>query len=254
MIGYHPFSRIVSEEGWANLNDSAGPGVRQTIGGNRFIQVDAVRRLLRVRNGTPQSSHGSNLLLHLRSISVWCLPLLELVRMRRARCSVRPGEGRALTGRRRGFGRMAWRGAVYVACSTLCFGRYPLDRALRLMAELEFSKVDVAIQPSGPHVTPADVLSDPQLVAQRIRIGPGLSPAALRLDFGRTRRGIRRLLPRMLQAGPPIGHCVCLHPGGGDRRRPAGGDRPFTAPGTLGIGARARAHGRNQERHVNGKP
>lgn len=75
---------------------------------------------------------------------------------------------------------------MYVACSTLCFGRYPLDRALRIMAELEFSKVDVAIQPNGPHVTPAEVLADVELAAQRLRIGPGLSPAALKLDFGAT--------------------------------------------------------------------
>ena len=34
---------------------------------------------------------------------------------------------------------------MYVACSTQCFARLPLDRALRLIAELEFSKVDVAI-------------------------------------------------------------------------------------------------------------
>lgn len=73
---------------------------------------------------------------------------------------------------------------MYVACSTLCFGRYPLERALRMIAELEFSKVEVAIQPSGPHLTPAAVAADIELAAQSIRIGPGLSPAAfhVRID------------------------------------------------------------------------
>ena len=40
---------------------------------------------------------------------------------------------------------------MYVACSTQCFARLPLERALRLMAELEFSKVDVAISEFGTH-------------------------------------------------------------------------------------------------------
>jgi sugar phosphate isomerase/epimerase len=72
---------------------------------------------------------------------------------------------------------------VFVACSTLCFGRYPLDEALRLIAELEFSKLDVAIQARGPHLTPEEVLADPQRVAQLIRIGPGLTPGAFNVEI-----------------------------------------------------------------------
>lgn len=72
---------------------------------------------------------------------------------------------------------------MYVACSTLCFGRYPLDRALRLMAEMEFSKVEVAILPAGPHLTPAGVTADLELAAQSMRIGPGLSPAAFNVQL-----------------------------------------------------------------------
>ncbi len=72
---------------------------------------------------------------------------------------------------------------MYVACSTLCFGRHPLDRALRMIAELEFSKVDVAILPGGPHLTPAQVADDVELAAQQIRIGPSLSPAALNIEI-----------------------------------------------------------------------
>jgi sugar phosphate isomerase/epimerase len=72
---------------------------------------------------------------------------------------------------------------VYVACSTLCFGRYPLERALRTIGELEFSKVDVAIQARGPHLTPAEVQKDVSRAAQQIRIGPGLSPAAFSVEM-----------------------------------------------------------------------
>jgi sugar phosphate isomerase/epimerase len=72
---------------------------------------------------------------------------------------------------------------VFVACSTLCFARYPLDRALRLIGELEFSKVDVAIHERGPHLRPSEVVQDVALAAQRIRIGPSLSPAAFNVEI-----------------------------------------------------------------------
>src|SRR5438874_1736559 len=74
-------------------------------------------------------------------------------------------------------------GTMYVACSTLCFARLPLDRALRLMAELEFSKVDVAITEQGSHLKPSEVGKDVALAAQRIRIGPTLTPAAFTVEF-----------------------------------------------------------------------
>jgi sugar phosphate isomerase/epimerase len=72
---------------------------------------------------------------------------------------------------------------VYVACSTLCFARFPLDQALRSIAELEFSKVDVAIHENGPHLRPSEVVEDVGLAAQRIRIGPSLSPAAFSVEI-----------------------------------------------------------------------
>jgi sugar phosphate isomerase/epimerase len=72
---------------------------------------------------------------------------------------------------------------VYVACSTLCFASFPLDQALRKIAELEFSKVDVAIHEQGPHLRPSQVLEDVGLAAQRIRIGPSLSPAAFSVQI-----------------------------------------------------------------------
>jgi sugar phosphate isomerase/epimerase len=72
---------------------------------------------------------------------------------------------------------------VFVACSTLCFARFPLEQALRTIAELEFSKVDVAIHESGPHIRPSEVAADLSLAAQRIRIGPSLSPAAFNVEI-----------------------------------------------------------------------
>jgi sugar phosphate isomerase/epimerase len=72
---------------------------------------------------------------------------------------------------------------MYVACSTQCFARLPLDKALRLMAELEFSKVDVAINEHGSHLKPSEVANDVAEAALRIRIGPSLSPAAFSVEF-----------------------------------------------------------------------
>jgi len=67
---------------------------------------------------------------------------------------------------------------VNVACSTLCFARYPLERALRTIGELEFTKLDVAIHEEGPHLKPSQVAADVALAGVRIRIGPSLTPGA----------------------------------------------------------------------------
>lgn len=72
---------------------------------------------------------------------------------------------------------------MYVACSTLCFSRLPLEQALRMINELEFTKVDIAIHEQGPHLRPSDVAADVSMAAQRIRIGPKLTPAAFSLEI-----------------------------------------------------------------------
>ena len=74
-------------------------------------------------------------------------------------------------------------GTVFVACSTQCFAKYPLDRALRIIGELEFSKVDVAIHEQGPHLRPSEVAADVNLAAHRIRIGPSLTPGAFSVEI-----------------------------------------------------------------------
>jgi sugar phosphate isomerase/epimerase len=72
---------------------------------------------------------------------------------------------------------------VNVACSTLSFARFPLERALRIIGELEFSKLDVAIHEDGPHLKPSEVAEDIGLAAQRIRIGPSLTPGAFSVEI-----------------------------------------------------------------------
>ena len=58
---------------------------------------------------------------------------------------------------------------MYVACSSLCFSRYPLAQALHVISELHFHKVDLAIHESGPHLKPSEVLADVNRVANRLR-------------------------------------------------------------------------------------
>jgi sugar phosphate isomerase/epimerase len=72
---------------------------------------------------------------------------------------------------------------VFVSCSTLCFGSYPLERALGIINDLEFSKIDVAIHERGPHLRPSEVAEDVNRHAQRIRIGSSLSPCAFSVEI-----------------------------------------------------------------------
>ncbi len=82
-------------------------------------------------------------------------------------------------------GLVAWMGdhAVYVACSTLCFSKLPLDEALRTIREMRFAKADLAVHASGPHLTPAEVAADSGRITQRLKAA-NLPLAAIHLDTG----------------------------------------------------------------------
>ena len=58
---------------------------------------------------------------------------------------------------------------MYVACSSLCFSRYPLTQALYAISELNFHKVDLALHEDGPHLKPSEVVADSNRVAQMLR-------------------------------------------------------------------------------------
>jgi sugar phosphate isomerase/epimerase len=73
---------------------------------------------------------------------------------------------------------------VFVACSTLCFADRPLEPALRHILDLEFTKIDLAVHEDGPHLKPSEVAADIDAALARVRHAPGLSLAALDIDFG----------------------------------------------------------------------
>lgn len=73
---------------------------------------------------------------------------------------------------------------MYVACSTLCFGRGTLPQALRTIGELQFGKVDVALHEDGPHLKPSEVQADATRAAQLLRSAPSLAVAAFHVRLG----------------------------------------------------------------------
>ncbi len=73
---------------------------------------------------------------------------------------------------------------MFVSCSTLCFAREPLEKALRLIAELEFDKFELAIVEDGQHLRPSQVGDDFEAALQQVRRGPSLTPSSIHLDFG----------------------------------------------------------------------
>lgn len=73
--------------------------------------------------------------------------------------------------------------AVYVACSTLCFSKLPLEDALRTIREMHFPKADLAIHDPGPHLTPAEVAADLGRAATRLKAA-NLPLAAFHVEIG----------------------------------------------------------------------
>ena len=73
---------------------------------------------------------------------------------------------------------------MFVACSTLCFARQPLESALRQIAELEFDKFELALVEDGSHLRPSTAGDDPEGALHRLRSGPSLIPSSLYIDFG----------------------------------------------------------------------
>lgn len=72
---------------------------------------------------------------------------------------------------------------MFVACSTLCFGRRSLEDALQSAAALRFSKFEAAIHEHGNQLKPSEVAADVLAAAERLRYGPGLTPSAFNVEI-----------------------------------------------------------------------
>jgi sugar phosphate isomerase/epimerase len=71
---------------------------------------------------------------------------------------------------------------VYIACSTLCFGKSTFEQALRSINDLQFQKIDLAIHEHGPHLKPSEVAADVNRHAQYLR-STGMIYAAFHVDI-----------------------------------------------------------------------
>ncbi|MFL5339983.1 MAG: sugar phosphate isomerase/epimerase family protein [Gemmataceae bacterium] len=67
---------------------------------------------------------------------------------------------------------------MFVACSTLCFGKHSLDNALHIISELRFAKVDLAIHEDGHHLKPSEVAADVHHAALALKTACPLGLAA----------------------------------------------------------------------------
>jgi sugar phosphate isomerase/epimerase len=90
---------------------------------------------------------------------------------------------------------------VYVACSSLCFAKYPLDQVFKTITELQFQKVDLALHERGPHLRPSEVAADVGRAAQRLKHGSHLALSAFHVrieapdgpDYANTLQAVCRL-------------------------------------------------------------
>src|SRR5947209_2932095 len=104
---------------------------------------------------------------------------------------------------------------MFVACSTLCFSREPLESALRHIAELEFDKIELAIVEEGNHLRPSEVAENIDAALSRLRRGPSLTPASLALDFGPIDLGgplLRKRFEAMCRLAKPLTVAVLTIP------------------------------------------
>lgn len=102
---------------------------------------------------------------------------------------------------------------MFVACSTVCFTKEPLESALRHIAELEFNKIDLAIVEDSPHLKPSEAAENPEGTLHRVRYGPSLTPSALDLNFGNVdTKTYRRRFEAMCRLAKPLTVAVLTIP------------------------------------------
>ncbi len=77
---------------------------------------------------------------------------------------------------------------MFVACSTLCFGRHSLEEAIRIIGEMRFAKVDLAVHEEIHHLKPTEVAADVPRVSHRLKSLCPLGLAAFHVQISATDR------------------------------------------------------------------
>ena len=73
---------------------------------------------------------------------------------------------------------------MFVACSTLCFSKEPLESALRTWPSWSSTRSTSALVESGGHLRPSEVAENLDASLAKLRHGPSLAPSAIGVDFG----------------------------------------------------------------------
>ena len=107
---------------------------------------------------------------------------------------------------------------MFVACSTLCFGKHSLEEAVRIIGELRFGKVDLAVHEGLNHLTPTEVAADVHRTAHKLKAICPLGLAAFHVhistddpaEHDRQLRAVCRLarlttVPVVCISAPPAG-------------------------------------------------
>lgn len=71
---------------------------------------------------------------------------------------------------------------MFVACSTLCFANDALEAALLQMADLEFTRADIAILEGRRQLKPSEVAANPERALRRLRDASPVTPVAFNVD------------------------------------------------------------------------
>jgi sugar phosphate isomerase/epimerase len=72
---------------------------------------------------------------------------------------------------------------VFVAATTRCFADLPLDEALRLLVDLEYTSVEIMIHETGGHMKPSEVMADLDGAVNACRQTHRLTPIAYSVDI-----------------------------------------------------------------------
>lgn len=72
---------------------------------------------------------------------------------------------------------------MFIACSTLCFAKLPVDEALQIIRRLGFTKTDLAIHEDGPHLRPSEVAADVPKTVHKLKAS-NLGFCAFHVELG----------------------------------------------------------------------
>lgn len=75
---------------------------------------------------------------------------------------------------------------MHVAASTACLPDLPLEGSIDLLADLEFTMIEIDIHETGGHIKPSELLADPEIAIQRIRYSHRLDISSYSLELAST--------------------------------------------------------------------